>query len=311
MLETYRSLAIIRRFEERLLELREEGLIQGSMHLCNGQEAIPVGACRALQEKDALTATYRGHGWAIARGVPLAHLFAELMGRDSPLCGGRGGSAYFTAPEYGFLGENSIVGGGLPIAGGAALAARFDGSGSVSLCSIGDGATNQGNVHEAWNFAAAYDLPLVTVIENNRYSEMTPIQAMVRVKQLADRAAAYGMPGVTVDGNDVDAVCSAVTEAVDRAREGGGPSIIEAMTERIVGHYTGDVQHYRPAGEIEDAKSREPLVRLRAEIEKTGQTASLEAIEQDVVETIARAVEEAGRYPLPDPASARDHIYAD
>ena len=262
--ETYRALATIRQFEEHLMVLHGEGLIQGSMHLCCGQEAIPVGACRALEERDALTVTYRGHGWAVARGIQLADLFAELMGRESPLCGGRGGSAYLCSPQFGLLVENSIVGGGAPIATGAALAARFDGSGAVSLLSIGDGAMNQGAVHEALNFAAVYDLPLVLVVENNLYSEMTPISAMVRVERLADRASAYGLPGVTIDGNDAAVVHKSVAAAVDRARSGGGPTIIEAMTERIVGHYSADAQQYRPEGEVEAARTREPLVRLRA-----------------------------------------------
>ena len=309
MLETYRALATIRRFEERLLELRSEGFIQGSMHLCNGQEAIPVGACRVLEPRDAVTVTYRGHGWAIARGVPLAHLFAEMMGRDSPLCGGRGGSAYFCAPEFGFMGENSIVGAGAPIAGGAALAARHDASGAISLLSIGDGATNQGNVHEALNFAAVYDLPLVVVIENNVYSEMTPIRDMVRVERLATRATAYGIPGTTIDGNDVDTVREATAQAVNRARGGGGPTIIEAMTERIVGHYSGDMQRYRPAGEVEEAQGREPMARLRVRAEAEGVGERLEQIDREVAETIARAVEEASAFPLPDPAAAREHIY--
>src|SRR5262245_55490261 len=156
---------LIRRFEEKALELHADGEIQGSMHLCCGQEAIAVGACRSLEERDCLTATYRGHGWAFARGVPAADIFAELLGRDSVLCGGRGGSAYFSSALHGFLGENSIVGAGVPIAAGAALAAKHTGDGSVSLVSIGDGGMNQGGVHEALNFAAVFRLPLVIVIE--------------------------------------------------------------------------------------------------------------------------------------------------
>lgn len=304
--ETYRDLLLIRRFEERIVALKGGGCIVGSLHLCCGQEAIPVGACRVLADVDALTVTYRGHGWAIARGIPLAHLFGELMGRDSPLCGGRGGSAYFLSAEHGLLGENSIVGAGAPIALGAALAAQLDGRGSVSLCSIGDGAMNQGAVHEVLNFAAYKQLPLVLVIENNRYSELTPIGAMIRTETLAERAPAYGIPSVRIDGNEVDLVESAVAEAVDRARNGGGPTLIEAMTERIVGHYDGDVQHYRPRGEIEAAMETEPLARLRARLEP----GDVEQIERAVAQALERALHEAETYPLPDIASARRHVFA-
>ena len=268
-----------------------------------------MGACRALTPRDALTVTYRGHGWAIARGIPLSHLFAELMGRDSPLCGGRGGSPFFSAAQYGLLGENAIVGGGAPMALGAALAARFDGSGAVSLLSIGDGALNQGAVHESLNFSAVYSVPLVIVVENNRYSEMTPIQDMVRVDELSQRAAAYGMPGVTIDGNDADVVYDAVAAAVERARGGLGPTLIEAMTERIVGHYSGDLQHYRPRGEVKSAKTREPLTRLRVRGGDLGLASRLDAIQTEVEQTIEKAVEEAQTYPVARAASAGDHVY--
>ncbi|HZR93179.1 MAG TPA: thiamine pyrophosphate-dependent dehydrogenase E1 component subunit alpha [Gaiellaceae bacterium] len=304
--DTYLAIATIRRFEERCLELKAQGLIQGSMHLCCGQEAIPVGACAALEPRDALTATYRGHGWAIARGIPIVDLFAELMGRDSPLCGGRGGSAYFSSAEHGFLGENSIVGAGAPIAAGAALAASFSGDGSVSLVSIGDGAMNQGAVHEALNFAAALRLPLIVVVENNVYSELTPIAAMIATETLVERAPAYGMPGRRVDGNEAEEVEAAVREAVDRARAGAGPSLIEAMTERLVGHYDLDPQHYRPRGEVEAAREREPLARLRRRL---GDRVCAE-IDRAVGRRIDLAVREAERVPFPDPGSVHEHLYA-
>lgn len=304
--DTYLLIATIRCFEERLLDLKAAGRIQGSLHLCCGQEAIPVGACRALEDRDALTVTYRGHGWAIARGIPLAHLFAELMGRDSPLCGGRGGSAYFSSADHGLLGENSIVGAGVPIAAGAALASRFAGDGSVSLVSIGDGAMNQGAVHEGLNFAAVFRLPLVVVIENNLYSELTPIRSMIATETLAERAAAYGLPGRRVDGNEAEEVEEAVREAVDRARAGRGPSLIEAMTERLVGHYDLDPQHYRPKGEVDRAREREPLARLRSRLGEELASALHRRAEQRVADALA----EAEGFPLPDPRTARDHLYA-
>jgi TPP-dependent pyruvate/acetoin dehydrogenase alpha subunit len=305
-METYRSIAIIRMFEERLLELKAEGRVYGSLHLCCGQEAIPVGACRALEERDALTATYRGHGWAIARGIPLAHLFAELLGLDSPVCGGRAGSAYMSSPEHGFLGQNSIVGAGLPIAAGAALASTHDGSGAASLVSIGEGTVNQGAAHEALNFAAVYSLPLVVVCENNLYAELTRFETMMRVDTVVDRVAAYGIPAVRVDGNDADEVEQATREALERARGGEGPTVIEAMTERLVGHYDLDPQHYRPAGEVESAAEREPLARLRAQIGDE----RADAIDRDVDAALAEALEKASAFSAPDSETATEHVYA-
>ncbi len=304
--DTYLEIAVIRRFEERCVALKADGLIEGSMHLCSGQEAIPVGACRALEASDALSVTYRGHGWAIARGVPLADLFAELMGRDSPLCGGRGGSAFFSAPERGFLGENSIVGAGVPIAAGSALAARFDGQGSVTLCSIGEGAMNQGATHEALNMAGVMRLPLVVVIENNLYSELTPAGAMIATETLAERAPIYGMPGSRLDGNDADEVEAAVRTAVERARAGDGPSIVEAMTERLVGHYDLDPQHYRPKGEIESAMEREPLARLRARIGD----ARADELDGEAARRIEDAVQSALAIAPPPVETAHEHLYA-
>jgi TPP-dependent pyruvate/acetoin dehydrogenase alpha subunit len=286
--------------------LKSDGLIQGSMHLCCGQEAVPVGACRVLEERDALTVTYRGHGWVLARGVPAAHLFAELMGRRSPLCGGRGGSAYLSSAAHGLLGENSIVGAGVPIATGAALAAKHTGDGSISLVSIGDGAMNQGGVHEALNFAAVYRLPLVIVVENNVYSELTPISAMIATETLVERAAAYGMPGVRVDGNDADAVEAACARAVAHTRGGEGPYFLEAMTERLVGHYDLDPQHYRPKGEVERAREHEPLARLRRQLGDQ----PADALEREVERGLDAALEEAKRFPLPDPESVFEELYA-
>ena len=276
------------------------------MHLCCGQEAIPVGACRVLEERDALTVTYRGHGWVLARGVPAAHLFAELMGRRSPLCGGRGGSAYLSSAAHGLLGENSIVGAGVPIATGAALAAKHTGDGSISLVSIGDGAMNQGGVHEALNFAAVYRLPLVVVVENNVYSELTPISAMIGTETLFERAAAYGMPGDRVDGNDVEAVEAVCARAVAHARDGGGPYLLEAMTERLVGHYDLDPQHYRPKGEVERALEHEPLARLRRQLGNE----EADALEREVERRLDASLEEAMRFPLPDPETVFEELYA-
>ncbi|MEU6414274.1 thiamine pyrophosphate-dependent dehydrogenase E1 component subunit alpha [Microbispora sp. NPDC046933] len=301
----------VRAFEEKVRELRLAGPIVGSVHLCIGQEAIPVGACDVLEPEDALFATYRGHGWALARGVPAERMFAELLGRETGVNGGRGGSAYFTAAEYGFHGENSIVGAGAPIACGAALAGRYDGSNRAAVTVFGDGAMNQGAVHEAMNFAAAFSLPVVFVCENNRYSELTPIADMVRTSRLADRAAAYGMPGHRIDGNDVEAVRFHVRDALEVAKENGGPTLLECMTERIVGHYIGDAENYRRPGEMDRIRAREPIARLRAGLLADG----VPAAEIDAVEARARAEMETAAAaalaaPFADPATAREHLYA-
>jgi len=300
----------IRLLEERVRELRLSEQIAGSVHLCTGQEAIPVGACAALREGDPVFATYRGHGWALARGVPPAPLLAELLGRATGLNGGRGGSAYLTAPGWGFYGENSIVGAGGPIAAGAAMAARREGADRVVVCAFGDGALNQGALHEALNFAAVLELPVVYVCENNGYSELTPIRDMVRVPELWRRAAAYGMPGERVDGNDPVAVQAAVAAAASRARAGLGPSLIEAMTERLVGHYIGDAEQYRPPGEVDAAREREPIARAVRELTAAGVAAAeLDAAQRRARAEIDQAAEQALGAPAADTSTVREHVY--
>lgn len=259
-IDDYRSMVLIRSFERRVAQLRETNDIVGSVHLCNGQEAVAVGVTSVMQDADTLTATYRGHGWAIARGATAAELLAELLGRSDGVNGGRAGSAMLSVARIGFLGENSIVGGGVPIAVGAALAHRQRDNGAASVVVFGDGAMNQGSVHEALNFATVFQLPVVFVCENNRYSELTPIADMVRDPRLHKRADGYGLPGLEVDGNDPAAVRDVARAALTRARGGGGPTLIEAHTQRIVGHYIGDAQLYREPGELDADNAAEPLV---------------------------------------------------
>lgn len=312
LLGLYRDALLIRRVEERLMELKDAGHIPGSVHLCIGEEAIPVGASRALEARDAVASTYRGHGWALVRGVDPAQILAEIMGRDSQLSGGRGGSLLFSSAPHGFLGENSIVGGGVPIALGAALASRYTRDGAIALAAVGDGAINQGSVHEALNFASAFSLPLVLLVENNLYSEMTPVRNMVNIDPLSVRAMGYGIPGQTIDGNDVFAVKEAVGLAVGRARRGQGPSLIEAKTERLVGHYSGDLQHYRPRGEIDRARQTEPLVRMRAAITQAMPDGEQQAaaVESEIAEVVRDAERRAFAVPWPDPTTVREHLYA-
>ncbi|MPZ51841.1 MAG: thiamine pyrophosphate-dependent dehydrogenase E1 component subunit alpha [Acidimicrobiia bacterium] len=305
--QAYRAMARIRQFEEMCLELKSGGEIPGSIHLAVGQEAIPVGACSQLGPDDAVTATYRGHGWALARGVDLAQAFAEIMGRESTLSGGRGGSPYFSDASVNFMGENSIVGGGVPIALGAAVDAWQGDREVVSVVSIGDGALNQGNTHEALNFAAAFDLPLVVVVENNIYSEMTPWKDMMGIDSLQERAAGYGIRSVQIDGNDAFAVATAVGDARDRGLKGGGPTFVEAETERLVGHYSGDAQAYRPPGEVEDARTREPLVALRGS--HPDLVNSFDAIDAEVSVDIDAAVTAARAMNEPAPSTLTEHLY--
>lgn len=309
-LRDFRRMLTIRYFEERIYQLRVAGDISGSVHLCNGQEAGPVGLCSELRPEDALFSTYRGHGWAIARGVPIEQIFAELMGRESGVNGGRGGSALFTAPDFGFWGENSIVAAGLPIAVGAALAGRFDNSGRVSVAIFGDGALNQGACHEAMNFAAAFHLPVIFVCENNVYSEMTPIAEMVNEPLLWRRAQAYGMHGERVDGNDPAHVRDAARRAIERGRQSGGPSLLELMTYRLVGHYIGDPQVYRSTEEVELAKKTEPIVRLRNSLLAVEvKESSLQEIESDVLAEVALACDAALAAPFADSHDVKEHVY--
>lgn len=301
----------IRLLEEKITELRKQQIIQGSIHLCIGQESIYVGARGALNDEDRVFSTYRGHGWAMACGVPAEAILAELMGRETGVCRGRGGSAMFSAADYGFYGENSIVGAGAPIACGAALAARVQGESRVALTAFGDGAMNQGGVHEAMNFAAYLNLPVLFICENNTYAELTPIGETVRDPDLYKRAAAYGMPGVRIDGNDVAAVRECVAHHAQMARAGKGPALIEMMTQRLVGHYYGDMQSYRPKGELTEAKKHEPIARLRqALLAKGTQAAELDAIEaaaRDHIETAAQAALAAAPASI---STVKEHLYA-
>lgn len=301
----------IRALEEKIRDLRLSGAIVGSVHLANGQESVAVATCGELRAVDAVYATYRGHGWALARGVPARGIIAELLGRSTGVNGGRGGSAHFSAPEFGFHGENSIVGAGAPIAVGAALAARYDGSGRIAVTVFGDGAMNQGAVSEAMNFAAAFRLGVVFICENNRYSELTPIDDMVANPDLSQRATAFGIPAVRVDGNDLQQVRTAIRLAVASAAAGRGPSFIEAHTQRIVGHYIGDAEQYRPAGELEADLLVEPIARLTRELLATGVVEpTLAGLELRAREEMERAAAQALADPLTDPATAKEHLYA-
>jgi 2-oxoisovalerate dehydrogenase E1 component len=304
-------MALIRLFEDRCLELGKEGLIAGSVHTCQGQEAIPVGTLAALGDEDRILPTYRGHGWALACGVPVDALLAEICQRAGGVNGGRGGSAYLSSPEHRLVGENSIVGAGVPIGAGVALAAQRRGTGGVAVVSIGDGAMNQGSVTEGLAFAAIYKLPLVLICENNGWAEMTPTTHTALTDHLADRGSALGIPSVTIDGNDPLAVLDAVASAVASARAGHGPTLIEAKTVRIKGHYNKDIEHYRSKENTEDAAARDPLAQLRAALLEDGMSAAdIDAIDAQTARQVDEATDRVRAMAEPDPDSALEHVVA-
>lgn len=309
-LDDLRQIWRMRAFEEKVVELRLADDVVGSVHLGSGQETLPAVLASVMAPDDAVFATYRGHTWALGCGVPPQRLFAELMGRTSGINGGRGGSAHFSAPAYRFFGENSIVGAGAPIAAGSALAGRFDGSGRVALTVFGDGAMNQGSVHEALNFTSAMKLPVVFLCENNSWSEMTAIDEMVADPQLFHRASAYAMKGERFDGNDPVVARQHLAGAFDYARSGQGPVLLEAMTARLAGHYIGDVQQYRRPGELNQAKENDPIRRLRERLSHAGYgTEDLDAIESQARAEMDAAVESARADALADPTTAKEYLY--
>jgi 2-oxoisovalerate dehydrogenase E1 component len=310
---TLLQMMTIREAEMKVLDLRTQDAIAGSTHPCVGQEVVPVMVVGQLGPNDRILATYRGHGWALACGVPLTEFFSELLGRETGLNGGRGGSAYFTAPQYRFVGENSIVGAGLPIANGVAMGLEYAGQSGVAGTSFGDGATNQGASHEALVFALARNLPVLFVCENNDWSEMTPITETVPRATLRDRAAGYGMPAVTVDGSDVDALASATQEALERARSGGGPSFLEVRVPRILGHYNADIEHYRSAEDKQQHADRDPIATLAARLVADGTVTAddVEAMWAQVRTEVEEAAGIALAAPQPDPATATMHVVAE
>ncbi len=307
-----RSMWEIRCFEDKVQELFMEGLVQGTTHLCQGQEAVAVGAIATLRDDDYLTVTYRGHGHALARGLSIESCFAELMGRTTGCCNGVGGSMHFTDVSKGLLGAFAIVGAGLPVAVGAAHSARLQGRDSVAMTFFGDGATNIGTFHESLNMAATWKVPVVFVVENNLYGEYTPMRDTTPLDDLAERAKAYAMPGVIVDGQDVEVVNAAVAEAVARARAGDGPSLLEMKTYRFRGHSRTDPAKYRPEGELDRWKERDPLTLLADKLIAEGVTtaercAALRAEVQQQIDELAAAAAEA---PHPTLEETRAYVYA-
>jgi acetoin:2,6-dichlorophenolindophenol oxidoreductase subunit alpha len=301
----------IRFFEEECQRLFTDGSVRGSTHLCQGQEAVVVGACAALAEGDSMTCTYRGHGAVLAKGAPLDRTFAEIMGKGDGLCGGKGGSMHLTDVSVGAYGSFAIIGAHLPIAAGLALAERYTGSDHVSLCFFGDGAANIGAFHEALNMASVWKLPAIFVCENNLYGEYSPIASTTPIERLSDRAAAYAMAGQTIDGNDVFVVHDAVAGAAARARAGDGPTLIEALTYRHKGHSRADPASYRPPGELERWLQRDPITLLEARLRDGGvESKRLDAVRHQAERAVAEALERAKGWPDPEPETRLEHVIA-
>lgn len=291
----------IRKFEEAVEDLFGRGMMHGTMHLSIGQEASPTGVCLALNINDQITSTHRGHGHCIAKGADLTRMIAELLGKEIGYCGGRGGSMHIADVETGNLGANGVVGGGIPIAVGAALASKMMAKGTVVVSFFGDGALNEGAFHEAANMAAIWKLPVIFVCENNKYGMSSSTAKAFALENLSDRAKGYGFPGVTIDGNDVVAVYEATQAAVNRAKAGEGPTLIEAQTYRWKGHSRSDKNLYRTKEEIEEWKAVDPIVRFKnvllerniataeelAEIEKRATDQVIEAVNVAVKATPA------------------------
>ncbi|MEU6539117.1 pyruvate dehydrogenase complex E1 component subunit beta [Streptomyces sp. NPDC047000] len=310
LLEMYRRMRRIRRFEERASELYKATEIPGFLHLSIGQEASAVGACWPLTDRDGITSTHRGHGHVLAKGLDAAPMMAELMGKDAGTNRGRGGSMHIADPGIGIYGANGIVAAGLPIAGGVATAAKLRGRGDVVVAFFGDGAVAQGMFHEAVNLAAVWDLPVVFLCENNHYSEFSPAAEQHRAT-LAARAAGYGIGYEHVDGNDVLAVKTLMTDVVARLRTGGGPVLVEAETYRWHGHYEGDPERYRPAEEVAAAKERDPLLIARRHLVAAGvATALADAVDEEIDKEIEAAVEWARGLPEPAPGTLYDFVSA-
>ena len=310
-LEMYRRMLLIREFETRAAEEFARGNINGHIHTYAGEEAIAVGACANLRDDDLITSTHRGHGHCIAKGGDVKYMMAELFGRRTGYCKGKGGSLHIADVSIGILGANGIVGAGIPIACGGALSAQVRGTDQVCICFFGDGAANQGTFHESLNLASIWRLPVIFIAENNQYAQTTPQKYHMNVKSISERAVAYGIPGIVVDGNDVIAVHETVREAIKRARGGAGPTLIECMTYRLRGHYEGENMGYRTEEEVEEWKKRDPIPRFRQQLIKMGIITEKEAKEVDSAahKEVEDAVKFAQESPWPKPEETLEDVY--
>ncbi len=303
----------VRACEARIQELFLENVIRGTTHLCDGQEAVSVGMAEAVDPArgDTVTCTYRGHGHALALGLPLKSMMAEVMGKEAGCCKGKGGSMHLTDMSKGLIGTFAIIGAGLPITNGAALTAQLKKTGAISIAIFGDGTTNIGTFHEAINLAAVWKLPSIFLCENNLYGEYSPYGTTAPVPNVADRAAAYGIPGVMVDGQDAEAVYTTVREAAERARSGQGPTLIEAKTYRYRGHSRTDPAAYRPAGELDAWLARDPITILSQRMVADGQLTDTELtrMKQTADDVVEEATQWAMQQPNPPVEAVHDDIW--
>lgn len=309
-IEMYKKMLEIRKFEEKVYDLFTQNLIPGTMHLYMGEEAVAVGVCAALTPNDFITSTHRGHGHCIAKGASLKKMMAEIFGKKTGCCKGKGGSMHITDKNIGMLGANAVVGGAIPIAVGAGLSCKLKYPERVTACFFGDGASNQGTFHEGVNMASVWDLPVVFVCENNLYAMGTRQSMVMRIEDISQRAAGYGIPGVTVDGNDVMAVYEEAQKAVTRARKGEGPTLLECKTYRHKGHSRFDPAKYRPQEEVAEWMARDPVESFREKLLDKGIPEEfLHKIESTVEAEIEEAVEFAQESPLPEPEDALKDVW--
>ena len=313
LLEIYRKMVAVRVFEETAADLFLKGQLPGFLHSYIGEEAVASGVCAHLTPQDMITSTHRGHGHAVAKGARLDMMMAELFAKKTGYCHGKGGSMHIADLDLGILGANGIVGAGVPIATGAGLALKLKGSDRVTVAFFGDGGSNTGAFHEGVNMAAVWNLPVVFVCENNQYAESTPRDVHQRIKDVAQRAMAYDIPGVVADGMDVFDVYQKTGEAIDRARTGGGPTLVEAKTYRFMGHYVGDPQTYRSKDEVEQWKKRDPIAMFRKRVVEEGKITAVEldAIDAAIAKEMEQAVEFARQSPEPDIESALQDIFTE
>jgi pyruvate dehydrogenase E1 component alpha subunit len=311
LLWMYERMRLIRTFEDRVADLFTQGNLPGFVHLYAGEEAIAVGVMAHLKDRDRITSTHRGHGHCIAKGVDIKGMMAELYGKATGLCKGRGSSMHIADIGKGMLGANGIVGAGGPLACGSALTTKVLGTDEVTICFFGDGAAEQGTIHESMNLAAIWKLPLVFVCENNMYAVTTPISYHCAAGEICARAMAYDIPGVAIDGTDVLAVFETAGEAVNRARRGEGPSLIEVRAFRYYGHFMGEPQTYKTKEEIEGYKARDPIKAFKSRLLERGQASESELTKIDIL--AEKAVDEAVRFaeesPLPAPEECLTDVY--
>lgn len=300
LLEFYRKMVLIREFEERVKLLFLEGIMPGTIHQCQGQEACAVGVCATLKKGDIITTTHRPHGHCIAMGMDIKEMMAELFGKATGCCKGKGGSMHMGDIEKGVVPAIAIVGGGIPIATGIGFGFKMKKQQSVAVCFMGDGATNEGTFHESLNMASIWNLPVVYVVENNLYGASTHVSLVMKVEKISERACAYKIPGVTIDGNDVMEVYKHALTAVERARSGGGPTLLELMTYRITGHSRRDPALYQPSEEKKQALEKEPIKRFTEYLISTGVS---QKILEDIRNNVKKEVEDAVKFAMesPDP----------